>query len=179
MSLLKGVAMGSRVAATGVLLLAMAVSGCAADGPRRPDPAVSSSDTELPNPTAGRTGAVEGSAATSCVEEYTPETLRNRAFAFDGVVIGIGDSVSDTAAGVELNLPGVTFRVHRWFSGGEARTFTVDLQAPRESFGVGSRLLVSGESRWGDPDLADAIAWGCGFTRYFDARTADAWDRAF
>ena len=169
--------MSSRVAAMCVML-AMAVSACGAEGPVRADPAASSSDSELPDPTAGRTGALEGSADMSCAEEYTPAALTNRAFAFDGVVTDIGGSVSDQGGEGDLGLPGVTFRVYQWFSGGEDRTFKVDLQAPRGSFGVGSRLLVSGESRWGKPDLADAIAWGCGFTRYFDAKTAHAWEQA-
>ncbi|WP_353952143.1 hypothetical protein V6K52_01490 [Knoellia sp. S7-12] len=111
------------------------------------------------------------------MEEYTLAAVTNRAFAFDGVVIDIGDSVSDQGGEGDLGLPGVTFRVYQWFSGGEGRTFRVDLQAPSGSFGVGSRLLVSGESRWGEPDLAAAIAWGCGFTRYFDAKTAHAWEQ--
>jgi hypothetical protein len=34
------------------------------------------------------------------------------------------------------------------------------------SYSVGTRLLVSRE---------DAIAWGCGFTRYVDEETAAAW----
>ena len=87
-------------------------------------------------------------------------------------------SVSDQGGEGDLGFPGVTFRVNQLFSGGEGRTFKVDLQAPRDSFDVGSRLLVSGESRWGEPDLAAAIAWGCGLTRYFDARTAHAWEQA-
>jgi len=33
------------------------------------------------------------------------------------------------------------------------------------SYGVGSRLLVSGEPRWGGGALTNAIAWGCGFTQ--------------
>jgi hypothetical protein len=27
--------------------------------------------------------------------------------------------------------------------------------------------------------MADAIAWGCGFTRYYDAETAQSWENAF
>ena len=69
--------------------------------------------------------------------------------------------------------------INQWFSGGEGRTFRVDLQVPEDSFDIGSRLLVSGESRWGEANLADAIAWGCGFTRYHAAKTAREWQRAF
>ena len=89
------------------------------------------------------------------------------------------DGLADAILEGDLGLPGVTFRVNQWFSGGEARTFRVDLQVPEDSFDIGSRLLVSGESRWGEADLADAIAWGCGFTRYHDAKTAREWQQAF
>lgn len=48
------------------------------------------------------------------------------------------------------------------------------------SYGVGTRLLVSGEPRWGGTDpLRDAFAWGCGFTRYYDAQAATDWTDAF
>ena len=113
------------------------------------------------------------------MEEYTAAAVADRAFAFDGVVIEIAGSVSDQGGEGDLGLPGVTFRINQWFSAGGRRTFRVDLQAPEDSFDIGSRLLVSGESRWGEADLADAIAWGCGFTRYHDAETAREWQRAF
>lgn len=161
------------------VLFMLALSACGAEDPGRQDPVGSSGDSQLPNPTAGRTGALGSSAATSCVEEYTPAAVSNRAFAFDGVVIDVAGSVSDQGGEGDLGLPGVTFRVNQWFSGGEARTFRVDLQVPEDSFDIGSRLLVSGESRWGEADLADAIAWGCGFTRYHDAKTAREWQQAF
>jgi hypothetical protein len=43
---------------------------------------------------------------------------------------------------------------------------------------MGSRLLVSGEPRWGGTPLEDPIAWGCGFTRYYDSGTAKSWKQA-
>lgn len=140
------------------------------------------------NPTAGRTGALpEGMAR--CVESYTPEAVTGRAFAFDGVVVDIGASVSDRGDEGDLNAPGVTFKVREWFSGGSADTVTVDVQVantefadrsdPGYSFGIGSRLLVSGEQRWGGSPLDDPIAWGCGFSRYHDPETARAWHDAF
>lgn len=54
---------------------------------------------------------------------------------------------------------------------------TVDWSGP--SYGLGTRLLVSGEPRWGGGALTDAMAWGCGFTRYYDKATADNWRAAF
>lgn len=137
------------------------------------------------NPTAGRAGGLPDGVA-SCVETYSPEAVTGRAFAFDGVVVDIGDSVSDRGDGADLGSPGVTFEVGEWFSGGSADTVTVDVQVPNAesadagySYGIGSRLLVSGEARWGGAPLDAPIAWGCGFTRYYDGDAAEAWQDAF
>ncbi|KGN32192.1 hypothetical protein N802_11205 [Knoellia sinensis KCTC 19936] len=122
----------------------------------------------------------------SCVEGYSPAALSGRAFAFDGVVVEIGPSVSDRGD-LDLNYPGVTFKVQEWFSGGRADTVTVDLpvantvaygEIPEDAYGVGTRLLVSGEPRWDGSPLDAPIAWACGFTRYYDPETAAAWRAA-
>jgi len=109
------------------------------------------------------------------------------------VVLDVGPSVSDRGDGADLGLPGVTFKVREWFSGGRFDTVTVDMQSvaagpadPSDptysdpeyagyAYGVGSRLLVSGEARWGGSALQSPIAWGCGFNRYYDPETASAW----
>ena len=149
--------------------------------------AVGRSESELSrNPTAGRTGALPDGGVASCAEAYAPDALTGRAFAFDGVVLDIGPSVSDRGDGVNLGLPGVTFKVREWFSGGRTDTVTVDVQttgSPESSdavhaYGIGSRLLVSGEARWGGSPLEAPIAWGCGFSRYYDPETAMAWHDA-
>lgn len=137
------------------------------------------------NPADGGTGALPVGGTASCVESYTAKALARRAFAFDGVVVEVGPSVSDRGGEADLGLLGVTFQVQEWFSGGRADTVTVDLQPsatdsagpfdPGDAYGIGSRLLVSGEARWGGSPLTDPIAWGCGFTRYFDPETAVAW----
>jgi hypothetical protein len=161
------------------VVLAPAMSSCGG-GDRAPGSAdASAGETEPVDPTAGRSGSLADDVVESCVESYTPTAVADRAFAFEGVVIDIGQSVSDRGDGGDLSLPGVTFQVNQWFEGGDGSIFTVDLQAPEGSYGIGSRLLVSGESRWGEPDLTDAIAWGCGFTRYYDAETAQSWENAF
>jgi hypothetical protein len=138
-----------------------------------------------PNPTADRSGPLPDAGAASCVESYAPEAVTGRAFAFDGVVVEVGRSVSDRGGSSDLGLPGVTFEVREWFSGGRADTVTVDLQSPStgseeasvagHAYDVGSRLLVSGEARWGGSPLEHPIAWGCGFSRYYDPATATAW----
>jgi len=127
-------------------------------------------------------GPVPDDGAASCVEAYSRETLRNRDFAFDGIAVGMGPSVSDRGDDGDLRLAGITFDVREWFVGGDVDEVTVDLQAVGEGtagesapFRVGTRLLVSGEPRWGGMPLDSPIAWGCGFTRYYDEETAKAW----
>ncbi len=132
-------------------------------------------------------GPIGSSSATSCVEEYSSPTLKDRAFAFDGTAIAIGPSISDKP-GARLTTSGVTFQVNEWFKGGSGDTVTVDMWgfgAASEEYGwprkvpEGTRLLVSGEPRWGGSPLDQAIAWPCGFTRYYDPQTADQWRAAF
>jgi hypothetical protein len=115
--------------------------------------------------------------------------VARRAFAFDGVVVAIGGSVSDRGDEGDLGLSSVTLEVREWFAGGSDSTVTVDFQGPGsdssdmsdsgDAYGIGSRLLVSGESRWGGTAQESPIAWPCGFTRYYDAATANAWREAF
>ena len=62
--------------------------------------AVGENKSELSrNPTAGRAGALPDGGAASCAEAYAPDALTGRAFAFDGVVLDIGPSVSDRGDG--------------------------------------------------------------------------------
>jgi len=128
-----------------------------------------------------------GGAAASCVEEYSPASVTGRAFAFDGTIAAIGPARSNRP-GAGLDLVAATFTVNQWFQGGSGATVTVDINPPEArrsiddsgpSYGVGTRLLVSGEPRWGGAPLTDAIVWGCGFTRYYDQATANSWRAAF
>jgi hypothetical protein len=134
-------------------------------------------------------GALPGSGSASCVQEYSPANVKKRAFAFDGTVTAIGKA--RTSRGEEpIPLASVTFRVNEWFAGGTGDTVTVDMTAPTAgsggdptseegpTYGIGTRLLVSGQPRWGGGPLDEAIAWTCGFTRYYDAPTAAAWRAA-
>jgi len=120
------------------------------------------------------------------VEQYSPATVKGRAFAFDGTVSRIAATPPPAEGSVAL--PGysaVTFEVHEWFRGGDQPTVTVDMMSPPTAgvvssvegvdYGVGTRLLVSGEPRFGGSPLKAPIAWGCGFTRPFDASIAAAW----
>jgi hypothetical protein len=123
----------------------------------------------------GKQGPLPDDGAASCVELYSLQTLKHRAFAFDGTVVKIGPPRSNRP-GVEMPLSGVTFRVNQWFRGGSAPTVVVDVTTTK-AYEIGTRLLVSGEPRWGGEPLAQAIAWGCGFTRYYDPGTAAQWAR--
>ncbi len=137
---------------------------------------------------AVRTGPLVDGGASSCVEEYAPQSVVNRAFAFAGTVTDIRAGTTDRPGGGDLGYAAVTFTVGEWFRGGTTGEVTVDMAPPQAttsetavsggSYGIGSRLLVSGEPRWGGAALQDAIAWGCGFTRYYDEQTANAWRQA-
>lgn len=129
-------------------------------------------------------GPLVAGGAVDCVEEYAPEAVDARAFAFDGVVVAVGPSVSSLPGDPALpDAVGVTFAVQEWFRGGSGDTVTVDLPAQGvitpdgtlQSYGPGTRLLVSGEPRWGGAPLDAPVAWICGFTRYYDEATAASW----
>lgn len=181
----------------GALGLALLLAGCGhAVSTIHPesDPVTSSggesesSGQHSDNPTSGRHGPLRsGSPAASCVEQYAPDAIADRSFAFDGTVLRIGPSASDRGDTADLDNLGVTFEVHEWFAGGDAGTVVVDMPpattgsfsaSDGHSYGVGSRLLVSGEPRWGGGSLDSPIAWPCGFSRYYDATTAGAWREA-
>ena len=185
-----------RVALTGACLGILAALGACAGAAPVDDsgPPLNEGDVQIldgddsgesQNPTADRRGPLPDRGAASCVEAYAPAAVSKRAFAFDGVVVDVGPSVSDRGDEADLGLPGVTFEVREWFSGGQADTVTVDMQPPNSgsadpsdpgyAYGLGSRLLVSGEPRWGGSALQDPIAWSCGFSRYYDPATATSW----
>lgn len=132
-----------------------------------------------------QSGPLVTGGSENCAIVYTPEAVRERDFAFDGVVVGIGPPVS-VAPGPPalLDEVGVTFAVQEWFHGGSGATVTVDIPVrptsaqPLEgvqSYDVGTRLLVSGVSRSGTAPLDAPFATTCGFTRYYDEATAAAW----
>jgi hypothetical protein len=140
-------------------------------------------DAAEPSPSETSAGPVTRGVEASCVESYSAEGVARRAFAFDGEVVDTGPSVTDRGGETDLGLPGVTFAVHEWFrggpgdQGGQGDTVTVDFQGVDEepsetALAAGTRLLVSGEPRWGGPALEAPIAWSCGFTRRYDEATA-------
>lgn len=177
--------LGVAVAAIGGVL----VTGVSGHPVQRPSVAAPThSAALLPTTGAATTPPGGGSGVSaSCIEGYSPAALAERAFAFDGTVTAIGPAGSNRP-GVAPPLASVTFRVNQWFRGGSGPTVTVDMDAPPTAssssdssvpaFTVGTRLLVSGEPRWGGAPLDAAIAWGCGFTRSYDFQTAAEWATA-
>lgn len=179
-----------------VLLLGCGCSETGSTAQPERDPATAESGTSATAPRGGSAGqpAADGAQATrhgpvlfeaaaSCVEDYSVAAVADLAFAFDGTVVDIGESVTDRGDAGDLDYAGVTFEVHEWYVGDGPDTFTVDLAPPTEprvtdvppSYGIGSRLLVSGQDRWDEGGFSDPIAWGCGFTRYHDEETAAEW----
>jgi hypothetical protein len=185
-------AAASGVAAVALLGGILAASGVVRQQNRPPvvPSATHSISESLPD---GRSGDVFPGHAASCVEEYSAATLARRAFAFDGTVTGIGPSPNDDPAwpsggGPDPYVP-VTFTVNRWYRGGDGATITVAMLPPSPStseidtgngsYQVGSRLLVTGEPRWGGRPLDRPVAWTCGFTRWYTAADAAVWDDVF
>lgn len=131
-------------------------------------------------------GPLPSNLSADCVELYDLVTLKHRAFAFDGTVSRVTAMQSPAdGSGVPNEYLTVTFTVNEWFRGGDQSTVTLDMIRPlvspdqEISYGVGTRLLVSGAPRFGGSPLQSAIAFGCGFTRYYDKGTAASWHQAF
>ena len=169
----------SGVAAVTVASLAMLPQSDRDPVAGRPSTSPNGSTAAYPSP--GGSGAVEFAGTFSCVESYRPALLPNRGFAFDGTITSIGQAPQDGEQ-VDLDLQDVTFAVHSWYAGGDVPTVTVAMYKPGvtssenvAAYAVGTRLLVSGEPRWGGEALDSPIAWGCGFTRYYDEHTAEQW----
>jgi hypothetical protein len=182
--------------AVGIVAVVAGVLATAAPGRQPPAPPIAAptharTGASMPSadPAAGPSGdgPVPFGGAEDCVEAYSPAAVAGRAFAFDGRVTAIGPTVPDRPDRGP-GLVAVTFRVNQWFRGGSGATATAEWYPPGQgdsntdpsmaSYGVGSRLLVSGEPRWGGAPLKDAIAWSCGFTRYYDPQTAADWAAA-
>ncbi len=102
-----------------------------------------------------------------CVEFYDLQTLTNRDFAFDGVVVGIERDE-------------VTFAVNEWFRGDPetqvtltATGLTGDSITPGSedlTLVDGERYLVAGSG---------VFVWSCGFTQPYDSAIAADWGAVF
>ena len=178
------------------ILIAAVVVGTWQTGDRAPGrsatpgPISSQGTSATPGPISSQGMSADRAFPASCAESYDLATLKKRAFAFDGTVSRITAMQPPTdGSGVLDGYVTVTFTVNEWFRGGNQGTVTLDMggsmggsvviEDQEISYGVGTRLLVSGEPRFGGSPLHAAIAWGCGFTRYYDKDTAASWRQAF
>ena len=166
-----------------LVLSALVSTSCASSEGSADPPAAREAEPTSAEPT----GPLARLTLASCVESYSPGAIAGRDFAFDGTIERIGDGTTDRPDSARLNYSGVTFAVTNWYIGGQGPSVTVAMPPPGggarlheepPTYEVGTRLLVSGASRWGGSGLEDALAWGCGFTRYYDAQTAEAWSSA-
>lgn len=115
----------------------------------------------------------------SCAFEYSPSTLADRTWAFDGTLLSLG-VIEDSQLG---QVPSATFAVNHWYRGGSGDQIAVQFEmgsiseyVPNADAGV--RLLVAGEPRWGGQPLDDPVAWGCGFTQPWTVDAATSWTSA-
>lgn len=113
--------------------------------------------------------ATANTSSGSCVEQYSPENLRKRDYAFDGTVRAIDPGAEDQP-------DRVTFDVREWLKGGmgdesvrKAYGFTAVTSAGGSPHAVGERLLVAGD---------DDFLWECGFTRPYHQAAAEEWKDA-
>ncbi len=176
-------AMIGAVAAVAVAVSDGDTTSAPVAGPSKPATTTSTSADATHTGSPEPSGALFANSAASCAQGYSLANLRQRAFAFDGTVTRIGKPTTNRAGQPALDLAGVTFSIHHWYRGGNAPYATIDMPTPdsgtsaegQSPYSVGTRLLVSGEPRWGGAPLHDPIAFGCGFTRYWDRATATAW----
>lgn len=137
--------------------------------PTSPPTTVASTTTLVLPPTTWNAGE-------DCVETFTPETVRHRAFAFEGTVLALSEDPDPQAPDYDSVVLRAQFEVQRWFSGGSDATVWVWMQ---RSLSIGDRMLVAGEPRWGGAPLDDAVSWGCGFTVAAEPAIAAVWAAAF
>ena len=152
---LAGLGIGVATAAALALVLFLGGRGAA------PGVAPGSSDAEP----GGVAGSPNGPISASCVEQYSPASLTNREFAFDGTVTGISGEK-------------VTFAVNAAYRGASGESVMLDApgmtgtaitSAGGPSLQVGERYLVAGD---------DTFVWSCGFTQPYDEAVAGDWAEA-
>ncbi|MEQ8719300.1 MAG: hypothetical protein RIE08_16945 [Acidimicrobiales bacterium] len=121
----------------------------------------------------------DDAGASSCVEQYSPETLSRRSFAFAGTVVSVGEAIDPRLHGEEgtaIPQPFARFAVDEWFRGGGPAEIDVWIQ---REVAVGDDLLVSGEPRWSGAPTDDPIAWECGFTSPLSPALEAEWTAVF
>jgi hypothetical protein len=97
----------------------------------------------------------------SCVEAYSPRTLQERSYAFEGAITDVQAPANPDSPDPTATATTVTFDVVRWFWGGTGantsrRTYAMASSAGEIDGSIGARLLVSGD---------EDFLWACGFTQ--------------
>lgn len=175
-----GAVTAAAAALTSLLVWRDSPSAPSATGP---SPTTASAQASASAPAQPYGDVFGGQTSLGCVEEYNPQNLAKRAFAFDATVVSVGALA--TGEQVDLYVP-VVFQVNHWYRGGTGNRITVAMLPPlletsvdNVTYRVGSRLLVSGEDRSGNTTLTDPVAWACGFTRWYSNRDEPIWTQAF
>lgn len=115
-----------------------------------------------------------GEVRASCVQQFSLQSLRERDFAFDGVIeeVVVHDDSEDNS------FTEVTFRIIHWYKGGSGEKATRRTSAPpgvETSAGsvpltIGSRILAAGD---------DQNLWACGFSMPYSDENAELYAEAF
>lgn len=166
-----------------MVLLTLTMAACASSPTRSTDAlgnsdAVSEEGDDTTDPAV--TSADGGTSAGSCVEKYSPETLRNREVALDGVITRVASETAPAQSEKEIltDNSAVTFRVNKWFKGGSGGEVTLKSSIPLSpvissaqapSIEVGKRYLVSGDG---------GFMWSCGFSTDFSEAAEMQWKMA-
>lgn len=112
--------------------------------------------------------------AGACVEQYSPQTLPNRDYAFDGVIAAIDPPAEPGGTDPGGGTTTVTFNVRRWFWGGSGkevslRTYSTPLSEEAAESSIGAHVLASGD---------EDFLWACGFTKPFSESGVDEFETA-
>ena len=150
---------------------------------RRPTATPPTQSTQQTQPATPEGDVFGSGTGLRCGEQYSPQTLTERGFAFDGTVVSVG--ARSATAGGDPHVP-VVFQVNHWFKGGRGDRVTVAMVPPgvvtsvgNAVYGVGSRLLVSGDGRSSADPLDHPISRACGFTRWYTQADARTWAQTF
>ena len=147
----------------------VALTACSDGDTDRPNPAgTASAGDQLTDPIVAEGGPED---LGSCAFEFSPKTLAERQFAFEGTVSEIREpDALDAPYEVEL-------AVTTWFHGGEGATATLRTYDVSEtslagdlSLEVGERIIASGD---------DGFLWGCGFSMPYTEQDAGVFEGTF
>lgn len=162
-----------------VLLLAVALSSSCGGREEPEGRNRGRSSSPLPgatSPTSTATVATDANAR--CNPAYSPATLKDKQFAFDGEVTEIGERADPKNPAGRIGT--AVFSISKWFKGGGATELTLQSTLPPTEGAVpvmegpdlvvGSRYLVSGEG---------AFVGTCGFTRVWSQQERAEWENTF